>query len=150
MNYCFDLARTGGLRIAEILATEVLDNAEHTLTNQCCLVNVRLPLEVMDDGEATLEEVGMGPASRSKSTFGIVPRSHVTMVTNFLTARCVEEHSTFIAFIFYRNAWWARLSAQIYLDLEDFEYGGFVLRALCESVSEKCYMTALPPPVFCC
>lgn len=133
MDYCSNLAREGGHLVARILGTEVMDNSEHTLTFQCCMVNVRLPLQVTDDEDST------GAASMANMTASI-PGVQVSTVTHFLTSSCVSDYSTFIAFIFYRDAWWARLSAQIYLDLADFEYGGHVLQGLCKKVAKKAYM----------
>ncbi len=134
MKYCYDLAHTGGLRVAQVLGTEIMDNNEHTLI-QCCFVNIRLPLAVE---EATTP-------STSKGVLASVPQAHVSTVTNYLASAALA-HSTFIAFIFYRNAWWARFSAQIYLDLDDFDYGGRVLKALCDSVAQREY-ESLPRPV---
>ncbi|KAK4937364.1 hypothetical protein LTR10_021973 [Elasticomyces elasticus] len=172
MTYCHHLARAGGRRVAEMLRTEVMDNDTLSLTNECCLVNVRLPLEVVDDDHndsgsfstdtisasatdspAAVESALLGThitATPMKSTVAKVPRAHVGTVTNFFSSACVTEHSTFIAFIFYRNAWWARFSAQIYLDLDDFEYGARVIHSLCQSVALRAYAPTLPEPVVCC
>lgn len=137
MEYCCNLAGKGGRLVARILGTEVMDNSQHTLTFQCCMVNVRLPLEVIDDDN------GLTGTSGS-NVIASVRRAHASTVTHFLTSSCVKEHSTFIAFILYRNAWWARLSAQIYLELADFEYGAQVLQALCIRVAQKEYMLGSP------
>ena len=48
----------------------------------------------------------------------------------------MEEYSTFIAIIFYGKAWWVRLSAQVYLTIEDFEWAGKVLKEVCERVQK--------------
>jgi hypothetical protein len=48
----------------------------------------------------------------------------------------VDEYSTFIAIIFYAGAWWARLSAQVYLSMEDWEWAGNVLKEVCARVSK--------------
>ena len=137
MEYCYNLAGEGGRLVARILGTEVMDNSQHTLTFQCCMVNVRLPLEVIDNDN------GLTGTSGSNAIASI-RRAHALTVTHFLTSSCVKEHSTFIAFILYRNAWWARLSAQIYLELADFEYGARVLQALCIRVAQKEYMLDSP------
>ncbi|KIW79292.1 hypothetical protein Z517_05904 [Fonsecaea pedrosoi CBS 271.37] len=159
MKYCHDLAHAGGRRVAEILGTEVMDNDTHTLTKECCLVNVRLPLEVSDDdNDDRVQPMGNNSESAPDSTaadspqrvVAKVPRGHVPTVTNFFASNCVTEHSTFIAFIFYHNAWWARFSAQVYLEMEDFEYGAHVIEALCQSVAQRAYTPTLPAPVACC
>jgi hercynylcysteine S-oxide lyase len=148
MNYCFDLARDGGRLVAQILGTEVMDNEDHTLTHQCCMVNVRLPLEVVDDRDEVNESSKGVPASDA-NTIAIVPSSQASTVTHFLTSACVTEYSTFIALIFYRNAWWARFSAQIYLELADFEYGAQVLKTLCQKVAQQSYAPTLPNAAAC-
>jgi hypothetical protein len=139
MKYCFDLAREGGRRVAQILGTEVMDNQEHTLTYQCCMVNIRLPLRVIDgdgDPKSQAEEEKQGDSVA-------VPRSDVSRVTQYLTSASVTDHSTFIAITFYNSSWWARFSAQIYLELADFEYGAHVLKGLCKKVSQKAYPSTL-------
>lgn len=130
-HYCHRLAIDGGQLVARILGTEIMDNAGHSLTSQCCMVNVRLPLSVVNDQQHTRS----APVKAAKP----IPLSLVPQVTQFLTSSCVSEHATFIAFIFYRGCWWARLSAQIYLDLEDFEYGARVLDALCTRITRNEY-----------
>ncbi|KAH9880352.1 hypothetical protein IAQ61_000643 [Plenodomus lingam] len=58
-TYCSTLALAGAHRVAQILGTHVLDNATHTLT-QCCMANVRLPLDV---GGVRQQTAGMAGAS---------------------------------------------------------------------------------------
>jgi hypothetical protein len=140
MNYCHTLAHDGGQLVARMLGTEVLDNGEHTLTRECCMVNVRLPLGVTEDGDNAQQGSDAFPGA---NVIGTVPRSQVSTVTQFLHSSCFTHHSVFIAFIFYRNAWWARLSGQIYLELADFEYGGRVLHLLCGKVAQGAYMPKL-------
>jgi hercynylcysteine S-oxide lyase len=130
MKYCHDLARDGGRLVSEVLDTEVMDNEENTLTRQCCMVNIRLPLQVAEDG---------GDCSTSQ-TMPATPRDHVSMVAQYLTSACITDHHTFIAVIFYANAWWARFSAQVYLDLEDFAYGARALKSLCGKVAQGAYL----------
>lgn len=142
MKYCFDLARDGGQAVARILGTEVMDNQEHTLTDQCCMVNVRLPLHVSDDSDSTSNaDEGL---SNSRFTLAAVPRSEVPVVTQYLMSACVAQHHTFIAIIFYANSWWARFSAQVYLELEDFEYGAEALKSVCYKVAQKAYQVSAP------
>lgn len=37
---------------------------------------------------------------------------------------------------FHANAWWVRLSAQVYLTLEDFEAAGQALKVVCEKARD--------------
>lgn len=145
MKYCFDLAHDGGQAVARILGTEVMDNQEHTLTEQCCMVNVRLPLHVSDDSEsATIAEESSVALSDSRPSIAVVPCFEVPIVTQYLTSACVTDHHTFIAIIFYSNSWWARFSAQVYLELEDFEYGAEALKSVCHKVAQKAYQLTSP------
>lgn len=146
MKYCFALARDGGQAVARILGTEVMDNQERTLTYQCCMVNIQLPLRVSD----TVIRAQNGDAhtvaqSDSHFSIAVVPRSDVSIVTHYLTSACAADHHTFIAIIFYADSWWARFSAQIYLELEDFEYGAHALSAVCQKVAQKAYLPAVFP-----
>jgi hypothetical protein len=41
-----------------------------------------------------------------------------------------------MGFNFYAGAWWVRLSGQIYLTKDDFQWGSDVLKELCERVKK--------------
>lgn len=116
MNYCIDLARKGGDRAAEILGTEVMDNAAGSMRN-CAFVNVRLPLEI-----------GAGE--------GMVRESETSGVGQWIAKTSVDEFETFFAVAFYQGRWWWRVSAQIYLEVKDVEWGAGVLQELCERVTK--------------
>lgn len=119
MRYCWDLAARGGKLVAEILGTEVMDNQEGTLTKECAMVTVRLPLKIRQASDGA----------------GRIPPEQAPRVQAWLCETLVTRHGTFIAVVFYRNQWWARFSAQIYLELQDFEWGARVLKELCEEVA---------------
>lgn len=86
------------------------------------MVMVKLPLQV--------QQVGM-----SGPQVGGIPPGQAPRVQAWLCETLSRKHSTFIAVIFYRNEWWTRFSAQIYLDLQDFEWGAQVLKGLCEELA---------------
>lgn len=117
MEYCWDLARTGGLAAARILGTEVMDNEQGTLTRQCAMVSVRLPVEIRS------AEKGPG-----------VSVEQAPKVQAWICEALVKKHNTFIAMVWYKGRWWARFSAQIYLDESDFVWGAKVLKELCEII----------------
>ena len=121
--YNHKLAREGGQRVAKILGTEVLENEEGTLGN-CCFTNVRLPLK--------LEEV---ISVAGKNDIGVP-------VVIWVSAILVKEYGTFMALIFYDNAWWVRLSAQIYLELGDFEWAAEKLKEVCGRVMKGEFLQA--------
>jgi selenocysteine lyase/cysteine desulfurase len=121
--YNHKLAREAGQRVAKILGTEVLENKEGTLGN-CCFTNVKLPLKLEEViSVANIKEIG-------------VP------VVVWVGETLVKEYGTFMALIFYGNAWWVRLSAQIYLELEDFEWAAAKLKEVCERVMKGEFLQA--------
>ncbi|KAI0804306.1 pyridoxal phosphate-dependent transferase [Xylaria sp. FL0064] len=106
MEYTQVLAWEGGRIVARILGTEVLDNESQSLS-RCAMTNVALPIDV----------------------------NIATITTQHWMMRImVEEYKTFIALIIHAGRLWARLSAQVYLDVEDFEWAGQTLLELCERV----------------
>jgi hypothetical protein len=126
LKYCHDLAKEGGDLVAQILGTQVLENEEGTLGN-CCLRTVKLPLHLPDVQKvAGKEDVG-------------------TPVVVWLTATMTKEYHTFMALVFYDNAWWVRFSSQVYLDLSDFEWGANSLNELCERVMEGEFLETAEP-----
>jgi selenocysteine lyase/cysteine desulfurase len=116
-EYCRDLARRGGGRVAEILGTEVLENAEGDLTDNVMVV-VRLPISVDESDEVKAAE-------------------EKTRISTFLDETLITEFQTFMAITWWQGAFRVRLSAQVYLDDEDFEWAGQVLKDVCQRVQGK-------------
>jgi selenocysteine lyase/cysteine desulfurase len=115
-DYCHGLAVEGGNRAAAILGTEVLrdDGGEYTAN----MVNVRLPLDIPDQTSATfVEQLAAQRDSLLDRLFekDCFPYPFVMMQRN-------------------KKEWWCRFSAQIYLDLDDFEQGALVLKKICEDL----------------
>ena len=108
--YCEKLARDGGEIMAEMLGTEVLSNKSGSL-QQCCFVNVRLPL--------TPSEVATNPAEQAR-------------VAAWIKQRTPAEYETYIPTKLYAGAFWSRVSGQIYLTTSDFEWAARTLLELCE------------------
>ena len=125
-----ELARAGGKRVAEILGTKVLDNEEQSMT-RCAMVNVALPLAVQPAEGSELDA--------SLSGLPLVPKEDIGVVTNWILERLVYEYNTFVALFVYSGQWWARLSAQVYLEMEDFDWGGRMLREVCDRVAKGEY-----------
>ncbi|KAK3323203.1 pyridoxal phosphate-dependent transferase [Cercophora scortea] len=120
LAYQNGLARKGGKWVAEILGTEVMDNEEGTMT-ECAMVNVALPVAVGD------KEGAEGP-------WPVVALEESGAATEWMLQTLIKDYETFIRVFVYKGRWWARLSAQVYLDEEDFEWAGQTLRALCARV----------------
>lgn len=124
MRYCTDVVKAGGITVADILQTEVLDNEGGSLT-KCFFANVRLPLKI---GDAR----------------GEVREEDAAAVSQWLVMTMVEDHHTFMAVVFYAGSWWVRLSGQIYLEAKDFEWAGRVMKGLCERVRKGDHLTSKP------
>ncbi|KAK4142230.1 putative L-cysteine desulfhydrase [Dichotomopilus funicola] len=125
------LAREGGQKIADILGTKVLDNASRSLT-RCSMVNVALPLAVkLEEGDAEALNVDIDEELASRPSF---PKSEIPVISGWIQRKLVDEYNTFVSLYVYRGRWWARVSAQVYVELEDFEWVGNVLKELSERV----------------
>ncbi|KAI9793259.1 MAG: hypothetical protein M1816_000680 [Peltula sp. TS41687] len=114
-DYCFDLARRGGQLVADILRTKVLTPSA---SGDTCFSNVRLPIALPADWR--VEDVAVETRSE---------------VAQDVMRTLADEHDTFVAVVWHGRAWWARLSAQVYLDLEDFRWVAGVLERVCGAVS---------------
>lgn len=121
IEYQTRLAREGGKKVAEILGTGVMDNKTGTLTD-CAMINVALPLVVVDDAND----------SRAKEGDTKVPRKSAFALHQWMLDTLMSDYHTFIALIVHQDRWWARLSAQVYLEMDDFEWTGKTLRELCK------------------
>ena len=111
LEYNTQLARDGGRALARLLGTEVMENAEGSL-GECMMTNVSLPLGdkvVMDKREMMVVISWMGKVMR-------------------------EEKNTFIAIMLHGGRIWARVSGQVYLEMDDFVFAARVLRDLCARV----------------
>jgi selenocysteine lyase/cysteine desulfurase len=121
LDYQRTLARQGGKKVADMLGTVVLENKKGTLTD-CAMVNVALPL-VIEGGASGV----VGGREDIK-----IPREKAMQVTNWLLDTMMKDYNTFMALCVHQDRWWVRLSAQVYLDMEDFDWAGVTLKELCE------------------
>ena len=119
MEYFQTLAREGGAIVAKVLRTEVMDNKEGTLS-KCFFSNVRLPLNA--EQFTTAEK---------------------SQVTQWITRKLVFDHNTFVAVFFHADAWWVRLSAQVYLEPGDFSWVAQILDQLCRQVTDGSFLAAV-------
>lgn len=115
--YRFELAEEGEKRVVEILGTKALPISNGSRVN---FANFWLPLSIASPGES--------------DSPGRIPREDIPLVTEFMNQKFVDEYNCYVSIIFYNDAWLARFSAEIYLDLDDFVYGAQVLKTLCERV----------------
>lgn len=117
-EYCIQLSRNGGHRVADILGTQVLDNTANTLSD-CCMINILLPIQkpTVGDGSLVMDEQGV------EST-----------VTEWMQQTMIKQYQTFMPIFPFQELWWVRLSGQVYLDDSDFEWAGWTLKSLCDSI----------------
>ncbi|KAE8137458.1 pyridoxal phosphate-dependent transferase [Aspergillus pseudotamarii] len=108
MLYNSQLAREGGRIMAQILGTDVLDNAESTLTRGLSMVNVQLPLHLKRlPGKETVD---------------------------WICRTLVSEYHTFTPVFIHGHKIWTRVSAQVYLELDDFVFLGHIFKDICDRV----------------
>jgi hypothetical protein len=53
----------------------------------------------------------------------------------------MDEYKTYIVTFAFQGRFWVRLSAQVYLDVEDYEFAAKVLKELIARVKAKEYVT---------
>jgi len=114
MNYNHDLAVRGGKAAAKILDTCVLDLPDNSLT--ACMVNVQLPI--------------------IKSRIGNDLTAWLMVADSWLFDSLFKEFKTVLPIFEYRGKIWARFSAQIWLEVADFEYGAKALLELSNRINQ--------------
>lgn len=110
MAYYKYLARRAGQIFSSHLSTEVMENEAETLQN-CAFSNVSLPLSYTKDAD--------GNAATAAN------------IAQWMSKVLVEEYNTFLAILIHGEKFWVRLSAQVYLTTEDFEWGAKTLGEVC-------------------
>lgn len=118
MTYCENISNEGGRKVAEILGTMVMENAEKTLT-KCCLTNVQLPLEMGERGEK-----------------GKMKQADAFAAVGWMAQTLIKEYDMFAAPFFHAGYLWVRFSGQIYVEMDDFVAAAGVFRELCERVEK--------------
>ena len=96
-----------------------MDNNTHTLT-QCCFTNVLLPIKFRNEGQ----ELGRHEYSCIRGP----------EIQQWLQKTAAKVYDTYLQIAFYNGAMWVRLSGQIYLSIEDFQWVGEKLQLLCDRV----------------
>jgi len=103
-NYNNSLARRGGEVAAKILQTEIMETEDEELT--AAMVNVRLPL--------------MNSKVNEENWYKVRVWMMETLTNEYKTVMPVFRHN---------EKMWARISAQVWLELSDFEYGARVSKS---------------------
>ena len=113
-EYCHELAVKGGDRAAEILETEVLKSPGSEYTAN--MVNVKLPLDVPKHIDQITEQ-------KKALLDGLFEKDC------FLNPYVMSRRG--------KKEWWCRFSAQIYLEMHDFETGAQLLKEICSKITEN-------------
>lgn len=131
-NYIREIAFHGGNLVAQILETEVLGEPNHEQTGpcrirDCAFANVRLPFMISDCSSKTMAE----ERPNELSNWRVLSTLQAMKVAKWLQDELVAHHSTSVPAFIHNSALWVRVSGQIYLELEDFEWLGHVLKGVC-------------------
>lgn len=114
MNYNHDLAVRGGKAAAAILDTCVLDLPDNSLT--ASMVNVQVPI--------------------IKSRLGPDVNAWIVSAGTWFFNTLLLEFKTVIPIYAYNGNIWARFSAQIWLEVADFEYGARAILELTNRINQ--------------
>ncbi|KAK0766332.1 hypothetical protein N5P37_000053 [Trichoderma harzianum] len=125
LSYLWDLNKKGSKLVAEKLGTEVLENSKGTLTN-CSMANISVPLWRGDKSEAKEGDV-------------VVPAEDGDRIVVWMMSTMASDYKTIVPMFWLGNRFFVRISAQIYLDLEDYEFGAETLKKLVERVGKGEY-----------
>ncbi|KAK0390131.1 hypothetical protein NLU13_3704 [Sarocladium strictum] len=126
LAYMTKLNKEGCGHVAKAVGGYVLENKAGTLTN-CPMGNVMLPLWVGERGE------GAGADDT------VVPEEDGALVFQWITEKLVAEYNTFMALSVRWNHFMVRLSAQVYLDMDDYEWAAKTLKELLGRVAKGEY-----------
>jgi hypothetical protein len=141
-NYIHTVAQKGGDVVAQIMGTDIMQEPGLTQPliesniRRCAMVNVRTPLAFKDN-----YEVNPYVPHPSTSPFPLLSIKDATTVSEWMQAKLITEFDTFAKFYTHAGWLWLRLSGQIYLEIEDFEWIGHIARGLCERVGSGEWMT---------
>ena len=55
-------------------------------------------------------------------------------IGKWITERTIFDFDTMVPAMFHAGSMWVRFSGQIYVEIKDFEWAGYMLKELCERV----------------
>ncbi len=117
-DYCFTLAQEGARKMAELFGTDHLQTEP-----SCCFATVRLPLALADLPGSD----GNGRA-----------------LAKWMQELTPADYETYIPIKFYNGAFWCRISAQVYLTLDDFEWAARIILEICQRTKAGEWKNKLP------
>jgi hypothetical protein len=123
MSYIWDLNKKGSAAVAKKLGTTYMENSTGTLRN-CGMANVALPIWSVQgqDGEVVVSE------EETQTAF------------QWILNTLISDYKTFMSLFLHGGRFWIRISAQVYVDFEDYEWAGDILKEICERVKAKEYL----------
>lgn len=68
-----------------------------------------------------------------------IPRKDAERIWEWMTKVLVDDYLTFVPVFYHAGRFWARLSAQVYLDMDDFDWASQTLKQLCDRVANAEY-----------
>ena len=139
LAYLWDLNKRGIRLVADALGTEYLDNSKGTMTN-CAMGNVALPVWI-GEGEGDEDKDKDKDKQRgAKMAAVFVPEEHRDVVFQWIAETLVRDYKTFMSQFLIGRRYWMRISAQVYLDLSDYEKAAAILTELCERIGRQEYL----------
>ncbi|KAM0561328.1 hypothetical protein ACHAPJ_003207 [Fusarium lateritium] len=126
LAYLWDLNKKGSELVAKKLGTTFMENSTGTLRN-CAMANVALPL-------------WSGAAVSGKEDEVVVSQEDTQKAFQWILNTMINDYKTFMALFVHGGRFWVRISAQVYLGIEDYEWAGGILKELCERVGKKEYL----------
>ncbi|KAH7244184.1 pyridoxal phosphate-dependent transferase [Fusarium redolens] len=117
LEYIWDLNKKGSELVAEKLGTTYMENSTGTMRN-CGMANIALPVWTVEgkEGEVVIS------AEETQTAF------------QWILNTLISDYKTFVALFLHGGRLWIRTSAQVYLEIEDYEWLGGVLKEICERV----------------
>ncbi|PHH59951.1 hypothetical protein CDD81_2350 [Ophiocordyceps australis] len=125
--HLWNLNKTGVRHVADVLGTQMLENSAGTLTN-CAMGNVALPIWIGQRGKAARDTDVVVAADKADKAF------------QWMAVSMVQDYKTFISLFVMGKRFWVRLSAQIYLDMSDYEFAAKMLTELTQRAGKHEYL----------
>ncbi|CAI4219104.1 unnamed protein product [Parascedosporium putredinis] len=102
----------------------VMENATGSLTN-CAMANIALPIWVGEPGAGALDtDVTLTSDESAKAL-------------QWILRTLMSDHNTFVALFIHGGRYFTRVSAQVYLDLDDYRYGAKALKDVCDRLAKR-------------
>ncbi|CAM1510905.1 Fc.00g084180.m01.CDS01 [Cosmosporella sp. VM-42] len=127
LEYLWDLNKKGSDHVAKVLDTPVMENSTNTLRN-CGMANIALPIWTVKAGEG------------AESSDVVVSAEETGKAFEWILTTMIEDYKTFLSLFLHGGRFWVRISAQVYLDMADYEFAGKMLVELCGRVGKKEYL----------